>query len=203
MNRIPLSIRKGELIFLLSILSHLLSAQIISYNIKLWGDSIGRMDVVHTHNKDSSDTYIIESKSKAKFLWIVRDGYSKFEAIYKNGKLISSSHVEIENKKAKRSTTVKYDGKLYQVNSTETGTRSFSETPLCSDASMYFSEYKNTSRIFYLPDASFYNTTRINSNTIEFKSSDGHRNVYLFENGRIKSMEFHLPLASVYMNRIN
>lgn len=195
--------REFWLTFLFSVSFGVLSAQTVSFKIMLWGDSIGRMDVVHTHDKDSSDVYRIESKSKAKFLWIVREGLSKFEAVYKNSRLISSSHTEIENGKTKRWAKVKYDGRQYQVESNNQTTRYFLEAPICSDANIYFSDYKTVKRIFYLPDASFYEIKHIDSNTLEFNSSDGHRNVYHLNNGKIESMEFHLPLVSVYMNRIN
>ena len=191
------------LIFLLLPITCVVSAQTISFNITLWGDSIGRMDVIHTRSKDSSDIYSIESKSKAKFLWIVREGISKFEAVYKSGKLISCSHLETENGKTKRSSNVKLNGKQYQVNSIEQSSRNFTEMPFCSDANIYFCDSKNVNRIFYLPDACFYDVKHTDFKTIEFKSGDGHRNVYHFENGAIREMEFHLPLASVYMHRIN
>ena len=106
-----------------------LHAQKISFKIVIWGDSIGRMDVAHFRDKDSNDVYTIESKSLVKVLWIARDGYSKFEAVCKGGKLLSSSHIEIENKKTKRSTKVKFDGQAYQVNSLEQGNRNFTERP--------------------------------------------------------------------------
>jgi hypothetical protein len=179
-----------------------MQAQTISFRITLWGDSIGRMDVNRSTDNAGNEVFSIESKSSAKFLWIVRNGYSKFEAVYKNGKLISCTHIETENKKTKRTTSVKLNGSSYQVTSLENGNSSFTETPLCSDASIYFTEVKNLSRIFYLPDAHFYPLKQTGAHTLEFKSADGHRNVYLFENGKIKGMEFHLPLVSVYMQRI-
>jgi hypothetical protein len=197
------SVKKSWLTLFFSVLMHTLSAQTMSFTITLWGNSIGRMDVVHIHDKDSNDIYTIESKSKAKFLWIVREGFSKFEAVYKNGKLISCSHIEIENGKTKRWTKVKYNGRQYEVESDNQAKRNFTEAPNCSDANIYFTDFKNINRIFYLPDAGFYTMKHIDGSTLEFNSSDSHRNVYHFENGKIKGMEFHLPLASVYMSRIN
>ena len=179
-----------------------LSAQTVSFNITLWGDSIGRMDVRHSMDKDSNDVYVMESHSKAKFLWIVREGLSKFEAVYKRGKLLSSSHLEIENGKAKRWAKVKFENGKYLMTSAEQEPRSFTEVPACSDANIYFLDVRNLKRIFYLPDGSFYDLKQVDATTLEFKSEDKHRNVYHFENGRIKTMEFHLPLASVYMNRL-
>ncbi len=200
----PLISSKGYFLFFLLLCTHSeMQAQKISFKIVIWGDSIGRMDVMHYRDKDSNDVYTIESKSLVKVLWIQRDGYSKFEAVCKNNKLISSSHLEIENRKTKRSTKVKFDGRAYQVSSLELGSRSFTETPVHSDASIYFSDCRKVDRIFYLPDAGFYEVKHTDPNTIEFKSADGHRNIFLLENGKIKAMEFRLPLATVYMTRIS
>lgn len=160
------------------------------------------MDVRHSVDKDSNDVYVMESKSKAKFLWIVREGLSKFEAVYRKGKLLSSSHLEMENGKTKRWAKVRLENGKYLVTSAEQEPRSFTEVPACSDANIYFLDFKNLQRIFYLPDGSFYDLKKVDATTLEFKSADKHRNVYHFENGRIKTMEFHLPLASVYMNRL-
>jgi hypothetical protein len=174
----------------------------MSFDIILWGNVIGRMNVVHSLDKDSNDVFSIESKTKAKFLWIVRNGLSKFEAVYSRGKLLSSSHLEIENEKTKRWAKVKFDGKQYHITALEQTARSFTEAPVCSDANIYFSDYKSVKQIFYLPDAKVYEMKHTDSNTLEFKSDDGHRNVYLFENGKIKAMEFHLPVATIYMKKV-
>jgi len=185
------------------IIGYYLPAQTVSFDITIFGNTIGRMEVTKSQDNEGNETYLLISKSKAKVLWIVREGFSKFEATYKNGKLFSCSHFEMENNKIKRFTKVKFDGKLYQVESLNMPVRTFSEFPECSDLSLYFRDNKDLKRLFYLPDASFYNLTQLDANSLEFKSSDGHRNVYFFENGKIKTMEFHLALATVYMKRIN
>lgn len=190
------------LTFLLLLIFSPIYSETISFDITIFGNVIGKMDITRSTDKEGNENYLLLSKSKAKVLWIVREGLSKFEASYKNGKLISCSHLEIENNKIKRSTKVIYDGKNYQVETLNQPSRSFSEVPEQSDITMYFSDSKNLKRIFYLPDASFYTLTSTASNTLEFKSSDGHRNVYLFENGKITSMEFHLGFATVYMHRL-
>lgn len=160
------------------------------------------MDVTRTRQADGSDLYTIESNSKAKVLWINKVYWSKFEARYVGGKLVSSSHHETENGKTKRWAKISFDGKKYNVQS-DKGERSFTEVPQYSDVSLFFDDYRKVKRLFYLADADFDEVTHIDANTLEFKSTDGHRNVYYFENGKIKQMEFHLALATVYMTRIN
>lgn len=198
-----LTTQQPLLTFLLALACSNLLSQTISYRITLWGDSVGHMDVRRTADKDGNTVYSIESNSLVKFLWMEKLGHSAFNAVYKNEVLLSCSHNEIENGKANRSTRVSYDGKLYHASSLEKGNKTFTEPPLCSDASIYFADCKNLKRIFYLPDASFYNLKNTAPNRVEFKSADGHRNVYLLDNGLITGTEFHLPLATVYMTKIS
>ncbi|MBP6732119.1 MAG: hypothetical protein KA149_08670 [Chitinophagales bacterium] len=194
-------VRKVSFFFLL-LVCYSVSAQTISFDIKVFGSVIGRMDVTRAHQTDGSDLYVIESNSKAKVLWINKTYWSKFEARYVDGKLVSSSHHETENGKTKRWAKISFDGKKYNVQS-DKGQRSFTEVPVYSDVSLYFDDYRKIKRLFYLADADFDEVTHVDANTLEFKSTDGHRNIYFFENGKIKQMEFHLTLATVYMTRVN
>lgn len=160
------------------------------------------MYVSRSHEADGTQLYKIVSDSKAKVLWINKTYHSDFEARYKDGKMLSCSHLENENGKTKRWAKVHYDGKSYQVES-DKGRKSFTEAPLYCDMSLYFDDHRKIKRLFYLAEADFNDVTHIDANTIEFKSNDGHRNVYYFENGTVKTMEFHLALATVYMTRVN
>lgn len=178
-----------------------IKAETITFAIKVFGNDIGKMVVTRTHQADGTDLYVIESNSQAKLLWINRIYWSKFEARYKDGKLISSTHNETENGKTKRWARITFDGSKYNVQS-DKGSRSFTEVPKFSDVSLYFEDYKKVNRLFYLADADFNDITHVDANTIEFKSTDGHRNIYFYENGKIKGMEFHLTLATVYMTRL-
>lgn len=187
---------------LLTIWCSSVSAQTFSFDIRVFGSIIGRMTVSHIKEVDGNELYTIESNSQARILWITKTYRSKFEVRYKDGKMISSSHIETENEKPKRWSKVSYDGKKYDVDS-DKGKRSFTELPVYTDLSLYFDDYKKVNRVFYLPDADFNNITHVDANTVEFKSADGHRNVYFFEKGIIKQMEFHLALATVYMTRVN
>ncbi len=187
---------------LLIVASGALSAQTISFRIKVFGSVIGRMDVTRSKQADGNDYYTIVSNSKAKLLWINKSYYSKFEERYKDGKFISSTHIETENEKTKRWAKINFDGKQYQVES-DKGKRTVAEYPLHTDVSLYFEDHKKIKRIFYVADADFNTVTHPDDNTLEFKSTDGHRNIYFYEKGEVKQMEFHLALATVYMERID
>lgn len=183
-------------------LSGCVSAQTVSYNIRIFGSNVGKMVINHTRESDGTDLYTMESNSDIKLLWIAKHYRSKFEARFKDGKMISSSHLETEGDKVKRWAKVLFDGTKYLVDS-DKGKRSFTEVPAYCDVSMYFEDCRKVKRLFYLADADFDNVTHTSDSNMEFKSGDGHRNVYFLENGKIKLMEFHLTLATVFMTRVD
>jgi hypothetical protein len=194
--------KKGFLFYWLFLLCNSVWAQTIVFDMNAFGQDIGRMTVTRIQEKDGGEFYVLETKSKAKVLWINRENYTHYEVRYKDGKLISASHIETENGKTKRWSKVNFDGKLYQVDSYK-GKKTFSEAPNYSIVTIYFKDYQKVQRIFYEAETDFSDLKHPDNNTIEFKSSDGNRNVYHFENGKIKSMEFHVSIATVYMNRLN
>ena len=67
----------------LIVISNALNAQTISFQIKVFGSVIGRMDVTRNKQTDGNDYYTIVSNSKAKLLWINKTYHSKFEERYK------------------------------------------------------------------------------------------------------------------------
>ena len=191
-------------IFLLSLLFVTSSfAETINFDILLFRDKIGVATVSLETKQDGSEVYVLETKSKAKFLWINRDNYTRYEVIYKDGKLISSTHKEVENEEVKRWTNIKWDGSKYLVDSYK-GKRIFTEAPVYSIVSVYFKDIRNVKRIFYEAEADFNELKKSEEpDTWEFKSSDGNKNVYHFRNGKIRAMEFHVSIATVKMIRTN
>ena len=125
-----------------------------------------------------------------------------YEVIYKDGRLISSRFKELEKGELKRWNNITWDGKQYNVDGYK-GKRTLSETPTFSIVSLFFSNTQNVKRIFYEAEADFSEVEHPENNTLEFKSSDGNRNVYHYVNGKAQSMEFHVSIASVKMVRVN
>ncbi len=180
----------------------LVSAQTEHFDIILFGDKIGEMTVSHETKPDGSQFYIIESKSRAKILWILRDNYSHYETVYKNGKFFSSIYKEIENNKLSRWGNTHWDGSKYAVENYH-GKKSFTETPAFSIVNLYFDEVKKMNRVFYDTEAEFVNVDHTDENTLEFKTSDGHKNVYHFVNGKIQQVDVHVSFATVKIVRVN
>lgn len=176
--------------------------EIHHYDILLFGDKIGSMYSSKEVKPDGSEVYIIESNSQAKVLWINRSNYSRYETVYKGGQFISSVYTEIENGKKTRWGTVKWDGKKYLVDN-YSGKRTFTEIPDYTVVSLYYGDVSKMKRIFYDAEADFNEVEHDDANTVEFKSSDGHRNVYHFVNGVLDHLEVHVSFATVKMVRVN
>ncbi len=171
------------------------------YEIQLFGDKIGEMTITRETKPDGTEFYVVESASKAKILWINRDNYSHYEFTFKAGKLIATSYKEMEGGKISRWGQMKKEGNVYVV-SNYAGKKVFTEVPEFSIPSIYFGQVKKMKRIYYDAEAEFVNVEHPDANTIEFKTSDGHRNVYHFENGQLHHMEFHVSIATAKMIRV-
>ena len=191
----------GFLLLLLSLKSFS-AKETILFDITLFGDKIGVLIVTRESMSDGTELYTLNSKSKAKILWINRENTIHYEDVYKDGKMISSNFKETENGQVKRWTNINWDGKVYAVDGYK-GKRTFTEAPTYSIVSIYFNDMKNVKRIFYEAEADFNDLQNPEPDTYEFKSSDGNRNVYHYVNGKAQRMEFHVSIATVKMKRTN
>ena len=174
----------------------------IVFKMVLFGDSVGLSTVTHDRDASGTDIYTLDSRIKAKILWIVRENHTHYESKYKDGKLLSAVYYEMNNGKKDKWSNISYDGQKYQVDSYR-GHKVFTETPTHSIGTMYCDRYDmSRKRFFYEPEANFNELTFAGSEKIEFKSSDGNRNMYFFKNGQIDGAEFHTALATLYLKRI-
>ena len=178
------------------------AVETIHFDILLFGDKIGDMTITHELKPDGTDYYGIVTQSKAKILWINRDNFSRYDLVYKQGKLVSSVFKEIENGEVKRWANVKWDGTHYAVDSHK-GKSTFTESPKITSITMYFNQIPNTDKVFYESEGDYAKLEHPDANTWEFKSSDGHRTIYYFVNGKIHHVEIHISIATVKMMRTN
>lgn len=170
----------------------------VKYDIILFNNKVGSMVVTHETRDDGTDLYTLVTTSKAKILWIDKSNDSKYELVFKAGKLISSVFKEIENGQLKRWTNIKWDGVKYLVDGYK-GKRTFSDVPTYTTISAYFEGLKKVGRIFYESEGDFADVEYPEPNTLEFKTSDGHKSVYHYVQNKLTSMEFHVTFATVYM----
>lgn len=179
-----------------------LFSQQVMFDMTAFGITFGKMTVTKIKENDSTELYTLNAKGYLKILWMERNDETRYEVRYRNGKLLSSSYRQIETGKTKKWTTVVYDGQKYSVDSYR-GKRTFTEIPVYSILTLYFSDPKNVNRIFYEAESDFATVKHPDTNTVEIKSSDGNRSIYRFLNGAINEMEFHISIATVYMKRLN
>lgn len=176
--------------------------RVLRFNIYLFGDSIGQMTITQHRLPDGIERYVIKSASNAKILWVQRSNYSDYEFTLQNGRLIATTYRETENGQLSRWGTMKLDGTKYVVNNYR-GNFSFTEPPLYSIVSIYFGDMRAAQRLYYDTEAEFVKVEHPDANTIEFKTSDGHRNVYHYINGSLHHLEVHVSIATVKMVRVN
>ena len=195
--------RKVLSLVLFSTLISGISAQTLKFNIILFGDSVGNSIITRTHDANGIDNYTLDSRVRAKILWITRENHTHYESRFKDGKMISAVYYEINNGKKDKWSNIQWDGKEYQVDSYH-GKKSFKEAPTHSIGSLYCDRFDATrKRFFYEPEADFNELSFTDANTAQFKSSDGNKNIYHFKNGYINNVECHTTLATIYLKRVN
>jgi hypothetical protein len=191
---------KKSMLPLLLLLAGFAGAQTKVFEMTVLGFKFGKMIVNRTVLPDSTEVYTLNASGKATIFWIDFVSQTKQEVRYKYGKLVSAHYTEIENGKVKRWTKIAYDGKEYQVDSYK-GKRSFSQAPAFSVASLYFNNAADHKQVFYEAEANFTDLKQT-KDKVEFTTSDGQKSVYRFANGELQKMEFHISIATVYMERI-
>ena len=172
------------------------------FDFFLWGNKIGDLTATRVVKADSSEFFTIHSRSVAKILWINRENETTLEVTYKNGILLSSSHKEYETGKLSKWTIINKNGSSYELQ-TEKARRSFTELPVFSIVSAYFKTALMPSRIFDEALGEFYSFRKTDTNVWEYKTSEGSRYVYIYQNGKLSEMEFHVSIATVKAKRRN
>lgn len=178
------------------------AVQTIRFDVFLFGNKIGHMTVTREEKPGGIELYTLSSHTKAKFLWSKREDTTRYEVTYKDGRLLSSLHKEYQNGELKRWTTISRNGDVYRVDSYK-GKRTFTEAPVQSVVTLYFKGVQSGKRLFYEAEADFDEIEHPEPNTWQFKSSDGNRNIYHYENGQVKDTEFKVTLATIKMVRNN
>jgi hypothetical protein len=188
-------------ILLLLLFSLSSKAQTMVFRMELFGDSVG-VSTITKRSNNGIDEYTLDSRARAKVLWIVRQNHTHYESKFKDGKLISASYYEENNGKKDKWSYITFNGKEY-VAENYRGKKTFTEAPTHSIGSIYCDPYNAGRRRFFNEAELDFNELKFpDANTIEFKSSDGNRNVYRFKNGQINMAEFHTSIATVYIKRI-
>lgn len=177
-------------------------AEQVVYDMSVFGYTFGRMVVTKSMENDSTELLTLNAKGKTNFLWMKREDETIYEVRFRNGKLISSMHKQIESGALKQWTNIVYDGKQYQVNSYR-GKKSFAEVPDFSVLQMHFYPLQKRAKIFHEAESKFFPLVYKDNGKVELKISDANKTIYSYNKGRIEEMEVHLSIATVKMTRVN
>ncbi|MCW5909148.1 MAG: hypothetical protein KIS94_14885 [Chitinophagales bacterium] len=172
------------------------SAQLVKYDILLFNERIGTVVITKKTVGDTAEIYMLESRTKANFLWIKRENYTRYDVVYRHGQLYSSEAKEIENGKLKRWNKVLHNGQAYEVEGNK-GKTLLNGAIVFSVVKMFFENGTKQQKLFYESEAEVTSLKQISPGTMEYKGSDGSRNVYVFQDGRLVAAETHVSIASV------
>lgn len=178
------------------------SAEEFVYDMSVFGFKFGRMVVSRIALNDSTEQYSLVAHGKTNFLWMKREDETRQVVVYQNGKLLSSDYLQMESGVKKHWTKVQWNGKDYDVDS-DRGKRKFSESPLYSVLSLYFSPHAQRSKIFYEAESTYITPKYTSKNTVELVGRENSKTIYHFAEGEVQKIEVHLSIATVMMERAN
>ncbi len=167
-----------------------------TYDVILFGDKVGNMVVTHQTLADGKESYLLQSNVKAKILWIDKEVVSRMEAIFKDGKLLTSNYSEVENGEKKRWYNVNLTGNVYTADGFK-GKRTITQPIPYTVVTSYFKDLRKVTRVFDEAECDFVDLAHPEPDTWEFKSGGRGRNVFHSVNGVVKFVEFHASIASV------
>jgi len=191
---------RTNLILLLVFIGSHAMAEEITFNMSVFGFTFGQMVVSKTMENDSTELYTLNAKGKVSFLWMKKEGSTKYEVRFRNGKMLSSSYIRIVNGETEYWNEVRFDGEKYQVESNK-GNRHFTEIPDYTVLALYFDPITEHTRIYCEAETEFSTLTN-QKGGFELKCTDGSRTSYHLENGKVNRLDIHASLATVKMKRV-
>jgi|GEM_PF-957363 len=177
-------------------------AQTVKFESYMLGDKIGHLTA--TRKAGGNIVYYeITSRSEAKVLGIKRVVETTSTMTFKDGMLIEGYYKSVDNGEVDNLRTIRWDGSKYVVDAGKEKT-SFTEKVYASNVGMYFAEPKSASRIFYITSSDF-TTVSIGKSGHEytFKTSDGVKHRFIYENGVLKEVQNEVSLFTVTFKRIS
>ena len=191
-----------SIIFLLVFLSGQVLAEEITFDMSVWGFKFGQMTVTKTMANDSTEVYDMEASGKVNFLWMKKEGSTKYKVTVVNGQMISSSYIRKVNGETDYWNEVVFDGEKYVVKSNK-GDRSFTEIPDYSVLELYFNPTTEHKRIYCEAESEFSTLSTPKENGFELNCTDGSRTSYFLKDGKIDRLDIHASLATLKMKRVN
>lgn len=182
------------------LLQAFLAAQTVKFESYMLGDKIGHLTATR---KAGGNIVFLEviSKSEAKVLGIKRVVETTSTMTFKDGMLIEAFYKSIDNGEVNNLRTLKWDGSKYQVETLKEKL-SFTEKVYLSNLHMYFQEPASVSKVFYITSSDFATVSSPKAHEYAFKTSDGVKHKFVYENGVLKEVENTVSLFTVTFKRV-
>jgi hypothetical protein len=176
-------------------------AEEIKFDMSVWGIKFGQMTVRKAMENDSTHVYTMEAYGKGNFLWMKKEGSTKYKVRFVNGQMISSSYVRKVNGETDYWNKVVFDGEKYLVESNK-GNREFTEVPDCTILALYFNPTTKHKRVYCEAESEFSTLSTSKGDGFELQCSDGSRTTYHLQDGLVNTMEIHASLATIKIKRV-
>lgn len=177
------------------------ASETANWDITLFGDKIGHMSIVHQTGAEGTETFVLNSYTKAKILWIDKEVTSHVEIVFKQGRMVSSIYKEVENGKVARWYNVTWNGNGYTADGYK-GKKTIAQTIPCTVVAAYFKDFTKLNKVFDEAEAEFVEMQHTGPDVWEFKSGSRGRSVFHTTNGHVENVEFHASIATVKMVRV-
>jgi hypothetical protein len=173
-------------------------AQKRTFDLILSGKSIGYLDAERKVGANGIEMYTLFSKASSKILWKNIDAETRFTVTFVNGELVDSYYEHKENGMVEKYCKIsKSASGKYQVHHHKNGKF---EAPSGADYGLlhvYFKEPSSRQKMLNEAWGEYTDFKSIKPNTYEYKTPDGSRNVYVYNNGKLEFGKFHTSIAPV------
>lgn len=171
-----------------------------TYNVELFGKSIGTTTVERIDKGDGVVQYKLNSTSEVNILLSHKTSQMVFDVNYKDGKMFSS-YVKNVKDGVTEIVTIAWNGTKYIIKKGEE-TLQFPHALDFSSIQLYFYEPKGKTSIFSERLGEFCNFIKLAEGVYQCKLPNGVTNIYRYRNGILYELEMSKG-ASVFMKLVN
>ena len=190
---------KNTLPFLLLLSIFSAAAEKLTYDVILFGKSIGRTTIERIDKGNGEIHYKLINNSEVNIFLTKKSSQMHYEIVYKEGTLFSSYAKNVKDGITEVVTTA-WDGTKYIIKK-GAETLQYVHQIEFSSISLYFNEPINRTRVFSERMGQLTTFVKTGSGTYECKTSNGVTNIYRYQNGKLMEIEMSKG-ASVFMRLI-
>lgn len=192
-----LSLKKTLPVFFLLILSNSW-AQTREFDMFLAGKKIGSI-VTDKKVKGDIEVYTMTSTATSTILWKTISTYTTYHVVFKSGKLQESYFEHKENGEIEKFCKVKENAGGYSVHHSKTGKFEVQNMAEFCLLKMYYNEPSDGVSLLNEGWGEYVKVKKSGANQYEFKTPDGSKYIYRFQQGKMTDAEFHTSIVTVRM----